>query len=51
MDVEYTLFGALLAFIIVCCLADLGRRTLLLEGAMKEQLRRSSDTIRGAPLE
>lgn len=51
MDFEYIVFGALLAFIVVCCLADLGRRTPWLEGTMKEQLRRSSDTIRGAPLD
>jgi len=51
MDIEYFVFGALMAFIIACCLADLGRRKPSLESAMKEQLRRSSDTIRGAPLD
>lgn len=51
MDLEYIVFGALMAFIIVCRLADPGRRTPSLERAMNEQLRRSSDTIRGAPLE
>ena len=51
MDLEYIVFGALMSFIIVCRLADPGRRTPSLERAMNEQLRRSSDTIRGAPLE
>ena len=50
MECEYVVFAALIGFI-VCCLVDLGRRMPSLERAMKEQLRRSSDTIRGAPLE
>ncbi|MDM0084885.1 hypothetical protein QTI17_30250 [Variovorax sp. J31P179] len=50
MDFEYIVFGALMAFIIACCLVDLGRRTPSMDRAMKDQLRRSSDTIRGAPL-
>ena len=51
MDFEYIVFGALMAFIIACCLADMGRRTPSIERTMKEQLRRSSNTIRGAPLD
>lgn len=51
MDVEYFVFGALAVFIVACCLADLGRRATLLELTMKEQIKRSSETVRGALLD
>lgn len=51
MDIEYWMFGALAAFIFAGCLIDLSRRAPVLEREMQEQLKRSADTIRGAPLD
>ena len=51
MDGELFVFVVMAVFGIACCLAERGRRLRGLELALEEQLRRSSDTIRGAPLD